>query len=65
MNKKAQLDEIVDNPAFWLLGGGAVIATIFGYIISKRAGWEVLPLWQMGVIIIVELIAAAFFALRE
>ena len=65
MNKKGQIGEIFDNPAFWLLGGGAVIATVIGYIVSKKAGWEALPLWQMGIIIIVELIAAAFFATRD
>ena len=65
-NKKAQIDlEILEGPRFWLLGGGAVIATIAGYIWSRKMDWIPLPWWQLIIIIVVELIAAAFFASRE
>lgn len=59
------IDEVLESPAFWLLGGGGTIAVILGYIASKRMGLVALPFWQMIVIIIGILIASAFFALRE
>ena len=65
-NKRGQLDlEILEEPGFWLLGGGAVFATILGYIMSRKMEWIPIPLWQMGILIIVELVAAAFFASRS
>ena len=65
-SKKAQLDmEILEEPGFWILGGGAMIATIAGYIMSKKAGWIPLPWWQLVLLLLVELVAAAFFASRE
>ena len=64
-SKKGQLDlEILEEPGFWILGGGAVIATIIGYIWSRKMEWIPLPLWQLILIIVVELVAAAFFASR-
>ena len=67
MNNKAQLDlsEVLENPGFWLLGGGAVIATMIGYIASKKMDLMPLPIWQLAILILVELIAAAFFASRD
>lgn len=66
IGKKAQLDmEIFENPAFWILGGGAVIATIGGWIFSKKSFELSLPFWQLIVILLVELVAAAFFASRD
>ena len=66
MNNKAQLDmEIFESPAFWLLGGGAVVATVIGWTFSKRSMELALPFWQLIILILVELVAAAFFASRE
>ena len=65
-SKKAQMDtEIFEEPAFWILGGGAVFATIAGYIWSKKMDWIPMPWWQLIIVIIVELLAAAFFASRD
>lgn len=58
-------DDILDNPAFWLLGGGAVIAEVLGFIIAKKNDLDVFPVWQFILVIIGTLIAAAFFATRE
>ena len=57
-----ELDEILSSPAFYLLGGGAVIATLIGYIWGRRMGWVPLPWWQLIVIILAELGAGALFA---
>ena len=59
------LEEALDSPGFWLLGGGAATATFIGYIASKRMGLSALSWWELIVLIIVELIVAAFFATRE
>jgi len=65
MNKKGQLDlGLLEEEGFWILGGMAVAATIVGYIMSKRMEWVALPLWQLIVIIVVEIIAAAIFTLK-
>jgi hypothetical protein len=60
-----EFDEILNSPGFWLLGGGAVTATVLGYIASKRMDLMPLPLWQLGIIILAELIAAAYFATKD
>jgi len=63
-NKKGQMDiEIFEEPAFWILGGGAVAATVIGYIVSRNMEMS-LPLWQFLVLIVGEIIAAAIFASR-
>jgi len=60
-----ELDEVTSSFGFWALGGGAAIATILGYIMSKRMDMIAMPLWQLVVIILVEFVAAAFFVMRE
>ena len=59
------LDEILESPGFWLLGGGGTIAVLAGYIMSKRMTEFAFPLWQLAIIIITVLAAAAFFATRD
>ena len=62
--KRAQLDlEVLEEPGFWILGGGAVAATVIGYIVSRNMEMS-LPLWQFLVLIVGEIIAAAIFASR-
>lgn len=55
-------EDILDNRAFWILGGGGVAMELFGWVISKRAGWGSLPIWQFLILIIGTLVAAAIFA---
>lgn len=66
MNKRGQLDlEILEEPGFWILGGGAVAMTMIGYIMSRKMGWIPLPWWQLAILLVVEIVAAAFFASRS
>ena len=60
-----EMDEILENPLFWLLGGGGLAAELLGYIVSKRMGMEAFPLWQLIVVMLGTLVAAAFFALKD
>lgn len=60
-----ELDEVTSSFGFWILGGGAAMATILGYIWSKKMEWVPMPIWQLILIIIVEFIAAAFFVMKE
>lgn len=62
---KKMIDELLESPAFWILGAGGLIAEVGGYIISKKMELAVLPLWQLIVIMAGTLVAAGFFALRE
>lgn len=59
MNKKGQLDfGIIMSPGFLILSALAVIATLIGYKLSlgmDSGGW---PLWQLAVIIGVEVVAS-------
>jgi len=55
-------EDILDNSAFWILGGGGVAMEVLGYIIGKRSGLGVLPLWEVLVLIIGTLVAAAAFS---
>ena len=58
------LEDIFDNPAFWILGLGGVTAEVIGWRVSKSFGAS-LPMWQFLILIIGTLVAAAFFANRE
>jgi hypothetical protein len=65
MNNKAQLDtEVFTSPAFIILLALAWLATIAGYIMAKKWGLAAMPLWQMAIIMVVEVGAAYFFAIR-
>ena len=59
------ISETLENPAFWLLGGGGVAAVLLGWIISKRAGMEVLPTWQMLILLLTVIVASAIFSNRD
>ena len=58
-------DEILESPAFWILGGGGLIAEILGYIWAKKMEWTPMPFWQLLVMMLGTLVAAAFFATRD
>ena len=58
------IGEIVSSPAFWILGGGAAVATVLGWRMSAGFGAS-FPLWQIALIILVEFVAAAFFASQD
>lgn len=59
------IDELIENTGFWLLAGGGLIAEVLGYILSKRMGFEAFPLWQLIIVMIGTVVAAAFFATRS
>lgn len=58
-------DDILENPAFWLLGGFGVVAVIIGWVVSSRMEAGSLPTWQMLALILGVIIAAAAFASRD
>ena len=60
-----EIDEVMESPAFWLLGGGGCIAVLIGWIASKNMGMDALPLWQLVVVLITVVIVSAFFATRN
>ena len=57
--------EILDNPAFWILGGGGVAMELIGWIAGKRMDLGTFPLWQLLIIMAGTLVAAAIFANKE
>lgn len=59
------IDEVIESPAFWILGGGAVAMEIIGFVISKRMGIGAFPVWQMILLMLGTLVAAAFFATKD
>ena len=60
-----EIDEILESPGFWILGLGGLTAEIMGYVYRRNQGWVTMPIWQLGVMMIVTLAAAAFFATKE
>jgi multidrug transporter EmrE-like cation transporter len=50
---------------FWILAGVGVACEIAGWLFSKKAMDYSLPLWQLLAMIVVTIIASAFFATRE
>jgi len=64
-NKKGFVDmEILTSIGFVLLAGFALVATIAGYIMGKRMGFPPFPIWQLLVIMAVEIVAAYIFVAR-
>jgi len=59
------IEEALETPGFWILGALGVGATLVGWIVSRKAGWVALPLWQLIVIILVILVASAYFATKD
>ncbi len=59
------LDEIIESPAFWILGIGGVSMEILGYTIASKMDMGAFPMWQFLILIIGTLGAAAFFALQD
>ena len=59
------LEEILDSPGFWRLGIGGVAAEVMGYVWSRNQGWEIMPFWQLIVMVLVTLIASAYFGTKE
>lgn len=59
------INEALESPGFWLLGGGGTAAVLLGWVASRKMGMETLPVWQMLIIIVGVLVAAAFFSTRE
>jgi len=58
-------DDILENPAFWILTGLGVVAIVIGWIISRKSELGSLPTWQMLVLILGVIIAAAVFANKD
>lgn len=59
------LEEALDEPAFWILGGGGVAMEVIGFIISKNMESGAFPIWQFIVLIIGTIVAAAYFATKD
>ena len=59
------IDEVLEAPAFWILGGGGVAMELIGFVISKRMGMGTFPIWQIIILMLGTLIAAAFFATKD
>lgn len=58
------IEEALDEPGFWILGGGAIAMEVIGYIISQSMEYS-LPFWQLIILMLGTLVAAAFFATRD
>ena len=59
------IDEAFEEPAFWILGGGGVATEILGWSVSKRMGMGSFPVWELIVLMLGTLVAAAFFATKD
>jgi len=65
MNKKAFVDlEVIASPGFIILVAMAVSATLLGWKLSGSWSESSLPFWQVIIAIVVEVVAAYFFAAR-
>ncbi len=58
------LEDIFSSPGFWILWGFGAAATLMGWKLSQGMG-DSFSIWTILIIIAVEGVAAAFFALRE
>ena len=58
------LDDILSNPAFYILAALGLSAEIIGWKMSKSFG-ATFPLWQFIILMVGTVIASAVFAGRE
>lgn len=60
------IDDILNNPGFWILGGLAVVAELIGFIISKKStDLPAFPFWQFLLLVLGTIFIAAVIAGRE
>ena len=60
------IEDTLNNPGFWILAGGAVIAELIGFIISKKStSLPAFPFWQFLILVFATIIIAALIAGRE
>lgn len=58
-------EEAIENPAFWILGGGAVAAELIGFLYGAKMGMPSFPIWQFLIILGGTVVIAAVIAGRE
>ena len=60
------IEEILENPAFWILAGLGVGAELLGFIISNKSeNLPAFPVWQFLILVLGTIIIAAVFASRD
>lgn len=59
------LEEALESEGFYLLGGGAVLAEVIGFIVAKKAGLAAFPVWQFLLLLIGTVIAAAVISTKN
>jgi len=58
-------EEAFESPGFWILVGLGIAAELIGYIVSRRTGLAAFTWWQFLLVVLITIIAAAFFATRD
>jgi hypothetical protein len=58
------IEDALESEGFFILAGIGLGAEILGFIFSKKIGYA-FPIWQFIILIIVTLLASAFFATRD
>ncbi len=60
------LDDILDNPAFYILAGIGVSAEVIGFILaSKSESLPAFPLWQFLILVAGTIVISAVIASRD
>lgn len=59
------LIEALDELGFWILGGGGITMVLIGWIVGKKMGFGSFPVWQLLIIMVGTLIAAAYFVTKD
>ena len=59
------LEEAFEEPGFYILGGLGIAMELIGWVISKKAGMGTFPIWQLLLLMLGTLVAAAFFVTKD
>ena len=59
------IEDVMEKPGFWILGVGGTAMVLMGWIMSRRAGWITMPLWQVLLTILVIWGASVAFSARD
>ena len=59
------LIEAFEEPGFYILAGLGIVAEFIGFMVAKKMETGGFPIWQMILIMLVTVVASAYFSTKD